>query len=88
MRDSKQHECQSAHRIGIFLALLFTICFVWYYINPNAQEMHVEMFKVAYLGFSGMNVASFLLAVVQTYLWGYVFLGIWILSKYLSPSKK
>jgi hypothetical protein len=43
---------------------------------------------MSYVGFNGMNMVSFFLAIVQTYIWGYVFLGVWKFSGYLSIAKK
>jgi len=63
----------------MFLALLFVLCFAWYFIHPIEQEMHLQMFRISYLGFTGMNLTSFILGLVQTYLWGYIGLGVWML---------
>lgn len=65
-----------ANRIGLFLAVLFVICFFWYYIRPVEQELHLKLFKLTYFGFNGMNVFSFIFGLIQTYIWGYVVVGI------------
>lgn len=66
-----------ANRVGLFLAVLFVICFVWYYINPAERELHQSLLKLTYIGFSGMNAVSFVLGALQTYVWGYIIVGIW-----------
>jgi hypothetical protein len=66
-----------SNRIGIFLAMLFAVCFVWYYIRPIEQDLHLKMFRLAYFGFEEMNLASFLAGAAQSYLWAYVGVGLW-----------
>lgn len=66
-----------ANRLGIFLALLFTICFAWFYINPIEQDLHLQLFRMAYFGFEEMNLVAFLAGAVQSYLWAYVGVGLW-----------
>jgi len=66
-----------ANSIGLFLVALFAICFLWYYIRPVEQVLHLKLFRMAYFGFRGMNVVSFVLGAVQTYIWAYVAIGIW-----------
>lgn len=68
-----------ANRIGLFLAMLFVICFVWFYINPAETDLHLRNLRLAFIGFSGMNFSSFLLGLVQSYVWAYVGVGIWSL---------
>ncbi len=77
-----------ANRVGLFLAILFAICFLWFYINPVEQEMHLSMFRISYLGFEEMNFTGFVLGAVQSYLWAYVGLGVWQLVGYcFKPSE-
>lgn len=83
--NRKSNFVHKSHRLGVFLVLLLIVCSVWYYVNPSGREMHLEMFRMSYLGFSGMNMMSFILALVQTYIWGYVFVGVWWLSGFFSP---
>lgn len=61
-----------AHKFGLGLAVLFVICFLWYFINPVEQELHLSLLKLSYIGFSGMDALSFILGLVQTYIWGYI----------------
>ena len=66
-----------ANRVGLFLAILFVICFLWYFVNPVEQTAHLQILKMSYLGFSGMNFTSFVLGLIQTYIWAYIGVGIW-----------
>lgn len=68
-------KCGNA--VGLFLVVLFAVCFAWYFIHPVEQEMHLAMFKMSYLGFEEMNVVGFFLGAVQTYVWGYLVVGLW-----------
>jgi hypothetical protein len=68
---------QEANRAGLFLAILFALCFAWFYIRPVEQNLHTALFRMAYVGFEGMNIVGFILGAAQTYIWGYLFLGIW-----------
>ena len=73
----KNNFIQSSNRIGIFLAVLFAICFVWFYIRPIEQDLHLNMFRIAYFGFEEMNLVSFLAGAVQSYLWAYIGVAVW-----------
>ena len=69
-----------ANHIGVFLVLLFAVCFLWFYINPVEQDLHLRLFRLSFIGYSGMNVASFILGAVQAYIWAYVAAGLWLLA--------
>ena len=66
-----------ANRVGLFFTALFVLCFAWYFIQPVERELHLSLFKLSFLGFNGMNGLSFILAVVQSYIWGYIVVGLW-----------
>ncbi len=68
------------NRVGIFLALLFIVCFVWFWIRPVHQGLHLQMLQLWFFGYDGMNVFSFVLGLVQSYLWGYIGVGLWCLA--------
>jgi len=68
-----------SNSVGLFLASLFVVCFAWYFVHPVEQTMHVQMFRLSYIGFSGMNALSFVLGLIQTFIWGYVGVGLWML---------
>ena len=85
---NKNNFLQRANRLGLFLATLFALCFIWYFIRPVEQELHLGLLKLSYFGFSGMNFGSFILGAVQSYLWGYIFLGLWQLFGCCKRSEK
>jgi len=68
-------KCGSA--VGLFLVALFVVCFAWYFIHPVEQTLHMQMFKLSYFGFEEMNASGFVLGAIQTYIWGYVAVGLW-----------
>lgn len=68
-----------ANRVGLFLLILYAICFVWHYVSPGDSDLRVKLFQMAFFGFSGMNFLSFVLGAFQVYVWAYVGVGIWYL---------
>jgi hypothetical protein len=61
-------------------AILYTICFVWYWIRGGGaaiQELHTNLFKLAFFGFSEMNAVSFVSGFVQAFIWGWIVAAIW-----------
>lgn len=77
MEETKCNFWKCANRIGLFLVLLFALCFVWYWVRPAEQELHLKLLRMAFLGFNGMTWGSFFLGAIQTYVWAYIGLGIW-----------
>ena len=65
------------NKVGIFLALLFIVCFVWYWVHPVHQELHMQLLELSFFGYEGMNVSSFILGLVQSYIWGYIGVALW-----------
>lgn len=76
MKNNPYWQC--ANRWGLFLAVLFVLCFIWYYLRPD-PELHFRLLRQAFFGYSGMNPASFILALIQAYIWGYIGVGVWYL---------
>ncbi len=70
---------KQGNRVGIFLALLFIFCFAWFWLRPIHQQLHTEFLELAYFGFNGMNFPSFILGIIQSYVWGYIGVGLWCL---------
>ncbi|MBU0667700.1 hypothetical protein KJ951_01180 [Patescibacteria group bacterium] len=68
-----------ANAVGLFLVALFVICFAWYFIRPVEQELHMQMMKLSFFGFEDMSVVSFILGAIQSYVWGYIVVGLWTL---------
>jgi len=75
---------QQANRLGLFLISLFIICFLWFYINPIEKELHEQLFRLTFFGFSSMNFIGFIFGLIQSYVWGYIFTGIWRLVSKIS----
>lgn len=68
-----------ANRVGLFLLILFVICFVWHYVYPVDNDLRVKLFKMAYPGFSGMSLGSFVIGAIETYIYAYIGVGLWYL---------
>lgn len=79
----KKEKCCSfwkcANRVGLFLGLLFIICFFW----PRPEDLknfHLSGLRMAFFGFDGLNAKSFVLGIAQSYLWAYVGVALWSLA--------
>jgi len=68
-----------ATRVGLFLGALFAICFVWFYVQPAQGDLHKSLLELSFLGWTGMNATSFILGLAQSIIWGYLFVGVWVL---------
>lgn len=83
-------ECgfwKCANHLGLFLALLFVICFFWW--RPaEVADLHLKLLRMAFLGFDGLNAKSFVLGLVQSYIWAYVGLALWHLIGCCKVCKK
>lgn len=77
-----------ANRLGIFLALLFAVCFAWFAIRPVAQDLHLQLFRMAYLGFEEMNLTAFIWGAAQSYLWAYVGVALWQVAALITRKGK
>lgn len=78
MFDKSYLKC--ANKTGLFLLVLFVICFFWYWIRPVDQDLHFRLLRMLFFGFNGMNFAGFVSGAVQSYIWGYVIAGIFRLT--------
>ena len=81
--NNKINYLNFANRLGIFLVVLFVICFAWYYIRSVEQGLHLQLFRLFYFGFSEMNFSAFILGAIQTYLWAYILMGTWKLIDFI-----
>jgi len=77
---NNQNFMQKANQLGIFFVIIFVGCFVWYYIRPADQDLHLRLFRLAFFGYQDMGVMSFILGAVQSYIWGYIGVGLWLIS--------
>ena len=77
-----------SHRIGMFLVISLIVDISWHYImTPDYGLIH-DFYKESFLGFTGFNLKSIIFALIQTYLWSYIFVGIWYLTEDLCKNKK
>jgi len=75
--ENKTNYWQQANRLGLFFIALFIVCFLWFYLRSAEKELHEQLFRLTFLGFSGMNLWGFILGAIQSYVWGYFFVGVW-----------
>lgn len=72
-----------ALQVGSLFALAFVACFAWYWIRGGGAELqtlHLNSLKLAFFGFTGMNLASFVAGLVQSFIWGLIAVGLWRLA--------
>ena len=79
MHQEKTCPVHCGNAVGLFFVLLFVLCFLRYALFPVETELHLQLLRLSYFGFSGMNPMSFVLAAVQSYIAGYVVVGLWML---------
>ncbi len=80
---NNQNICKRGTRMGLFFAILFIVCFAWFYIrngSANIKELHDSLFALSFFGWSGMNFASFILGLIQSFVWGYIAVWLWDIS--------
>ena len=75
--ENKTNYLRQANRLGLFFIVLFIICFLWFYLRDTEKELHEQLFKLTFISFSGMNLGGFILGAIQSYIWGYIFIGLW-----------
>lgn len=59
---------------GVLFAILFVLCFLWYFAikAPVLQELYLNLHRMSFLWFSGMNFASFVSGLVQSFIFGWI----------------
>lgn len=75
--DMTSSKCDYKHiaiPAGLLLAVIYIICYFWGYTNddPAVQELHLNLLKLSFLGFSGLNGLSFFLGLIQSFIWGLI----------------
>lgn len=63
--------------LGATLAFLgavsYVVCHLWGFVLPiDVQELHQNLLRISVLGWSGMNVTSFVLGVLEWAVWGWI----------------
>lgn len=69
-------------RVGLFFVILFIVCFVWFYLRAgsDSEPLHNSLLALSFFGWSGMNLVSFILGLIQSFIWGYLAVALWRLS--------
>lgn len=86
----KTSSCDYKH-LAIPLAMVFSAMFVvayfWGYTtdDPAVRQLHLNLLKLVFLGFNGINGLSFFLGLVQSFIWGLVAAAIFYLGFRHSP---
>lgn len=58
---------------GNIFALLFVLCFFWYYaVGEDFQKLYMDLHRMSFLWFKGMDFASFVSGLVQAYILGWI----------------
>lgn len=58
-------------KLAMLGAVAYVVCHFWGYVIPaELQELHTNLIRISVLGWTGMNVSSFILGVVQWAIWG------------------
>lgn len=71
---------KKGNHIGLFLALIFVLAYLMYWVHPVQQELRVDVLQALFFGFEGMDGLSFILGLIQSYIWGYIFCFLWCLA--------
>ena len=79
---------KQGHKIGIFFVLLTIVWLAWVYLQPAERLLNVQLLQLNFLEFSGMNWFSIVLAMIQSYIWGYLAFGMWLVASKLADLKK
>ncbi len=63
--------------LSTFFAIGYVLDFAWHFLLSDAsRDLYLQLLQIMYIGFTGFNVASFILGLVQIYIWGWVIAGI------------
>lgn len=72
-----------ALQVGALFGGLYVLCFFWPAVRGLSAELsalHLQMWQIAFFGFSGFNVASFISGLVQSFIYGLIAVGVWRLA--------
>ena len=60
--------------LGLMFALGYFIIYFWGYTesDPSLKALHLGLLRLAFLGFTDLNGVSFLLGLIQSFVWGLV----------------
>ena len=77
-----------SNRIGIFFVLGFLFDTLWHYFRPVHPELIDQFYGICYFWWTGFNFKSIVLALMQTYIWSYLVVGLWYLTDECCKCKK
>ncbi|PIQ76148.1 hypothetical protein COU78_01155 [Candidatus Peregrinibacteria bacterium CG10_big_fil_rev_8_21_14_0_10_49_24] len=75
---------QWAKGLALFSGVFFIICFFWSFAlrDPVLYELHMNVLRMTFPGFSGINATSFVVGIIES-----IFLGLvvgWVISSSLN----
>ena len=54
-------------------AVAYIVCHFWGYVVPaDLQQLHMDLLRMSFIGWTGMNVQSFVLGIVQSAIWSWL----------------
>ncbi len=70
----KKSFAQKGLFFGALFALIYVISFFWYFAvkAPVLQEMFLNCFRVSFIWWNGMDFASFVSGLIQSFIGGWI----------------
>ncbi len=72
-----------ALQVGALFAGLAVLCFIWPIVrglDAELSTLHMQLWSIAFVGYTGFNITSLIAAVVQSFIWGVIAVGVWRLA--------
>lgn len=65
---------QWAKAVALLSVIFFVICMFWGSLLPDAglKEFHMNAMRITYPGFTGMNVTSFVVGILESIAYGLI----------------
>ncbi len=61
------------YTLSTFFILGYLVDYGWHLtMSPEQKDLYLQILKMFYLGFSGFNLTSFILGLIQIYIWGWI----------------
>ena len=77
--------------VSVFSVLSYALCFLWAYtLAGDQKEMYINWLRMSYLKFAGIDVVSFLSGLVQTFVWGWIGVAVfvWLWNRFYHKFEK
>ena len=59
--------------LSAFFVLGYIVDFFWAYtLSGRMQELYLDLLRISFLNFSGLDAVSFISALVQVYVWAWI----------------